>query len=75
MSHSCLIIDSNRLWDSPFPGMVRLQDGEYSSEGRVEVYCNGEWGTVCDNGFSIFEANVFCRQLGYSFADSYDTSL
>ena len=62
-------IDSTRIWDSnPFPGMIRLQGGDYSNEGRVEVYCNGQWGTICSTGFGSTDANTICKQLGY---DSY----
>ena len=62
-------IDSTRIWDSsPFPGMIRLQGGYYSNEGRVEVYCNGQWGTICSTGFGSTDANTICKQLGY---DSY----
>ena len=34
--------------------------------GRVEVCLHNQWGTVCSNGFGVAEANVTCRQLGYS---------
>lgn len=34
--------------------------------GLLEIYYNGSYGTVCDDGFSTNEASVACRQLGYT---------
>ncbi|ETE70263.1 Neurotrypsin, partial [Ophiophagus hannah] len=44
---------------------IRLMDGENKKEGRVEIYINGQWGTICDDGWSDKDAVVVCRQLGY----------
>ncbi|KAK3108310.1 hypothetical protein FSP39_005332 [Pinctada imbricata] len=45
--------------------MVRLVGGGFMS-GRLEVKIDGEWGTVCDDYFGTDDANVVCKQLGYS---------
>ena len=48
-------------------GSVRLV-GSSGQQGTVEVCLNNNWGTVCDGGWSTADANIVCRQLGYSNA-------
>ncbi|XP_071502518.1 scavenger receptor cysteine-rich domain-containing group B protein-like [Diadema antillarum] len=44
---------------------IRMVDGKYPDEGRVEVFYGGTWGTICAHEWSIEDAHVFCRQLGH----------
>ena len=67
------VADTTRIWNnSPFSGMIRLQGGGYPNKGRVEVYCNGQWGTICDDGFGSTDAQTICKQLGYNYYYRYD---
>ena len=45
---------------------IRLVNGDVDSEGRLEVFHRGVWGTVCDDGFGGDDAAVVCAYLGYN---------
>ena len=68
----CSTSDTTRIWNNPRIGDIRLTGGTYSNEGLLEVYCNGQWGTVCDDSFSGTDALVACRQLGYNDYTNYE---
>lgn len=46
-------------------GELRLTDGLTRYEGRVEMYWNSEWRSICDDGWDESDAKVVCRQLSY----------
>ena len=55
----------------PADGDLRLAEGATPSEGRLEMFWQGEWGTVCDDFWStngVTNGRVACQQLGFSDA-------
>jgi len=52
------------LLHSVQPEQVRLAGSNLEREGRLEVYHNGVWGTVCDDYFDDVDASVACFQMG-----------
>lgn len=68
--HDCSISESvgvicQDAEDSPARGDLRIAGGT-SSRGRLEVFLDAQWGTVCDDEFDNREAQVACRQMGFS---------
>ena len=60
-------------------GDLRLVDGTLTDEdgqlceGRLEIYYNGAWGTICDDYWTKDDADVACRALGFvASVEDYD---
>ncbi|XP_077975576.1 scavenger receptor cysteine-rich type 1 protein M130-like [Styela clava] len=49
---------------SKYEGKVKLVNGT-SRGGRVEIFHNGEWGTICNDSWDEEDARVICRMLGF----------
>ena len=56
-------LDSTKICNSnPYSGQLCIVHGIYSNQGHLEVYCNGQWGTLCMCGdsFGTTKATVAC---------------
>ncbi len=52
---------------------LRLVGGATPLEGRLEIFID-IWGTVCDDMFDLTDANVACKQMGFTSASSFSIS-
>ncbi|KAJ8715684.1 hypothetical protein PYW07_010166 [Mythimna separata] len=48
---------------------LRLMGGKNAKEGRVEVFYNNTWGSICPDGWTLYEASVVCRHLDLGYAE------
>ena len=45
--------------------LVRLVNGSTKYEGRVELFRNGTWATLCQIKWTMYDAKQICRELGF----------
>ncbi|KAM4785053.1 scavenger receptor class A member 5 isoform 1-T1 [Cyanocitta cristata] len=50
---------------APQEGSVRLVNGSGPHEGRLEIFHQRRWGSVCDDGWDGRDGDVACRMLGF----------
>ena len=70
-SSDCLTHFTGGVPASNAASIVRLVDGNFVGQGRLEIYQNGEWGTVCDDYWSITNSDVVCQELGFESAVAF----
>ncbi|XP_011673150.1 scavenger receptor class A member 5-like [Strongylocentrotus purpuratus] len=47
-----------------YEGNLRLVNGSDYTEGRLEIFHDDQWGSICDNTWFGDDASVACRQMG-----------
>jgi len=67
--HNCGHTEDAGVKCRVIPGNLRLVGGSTKNQGRVEMYYDGQWGTICDDDFDHMEADVVCNQIGYNGAE------
>ena len=67
------LICSDFTVTGPEVRLVNNYDDE-TNQGRVEVYHDGQWGTVCNDGFTTENAQVVCRELGFPDTDAREAA-
>ncbi|XP_021367668.1 neurotrypsin-like [Mizuhopecten yessoensis] len=60
----CVVFMGFSFLTSYVEGSLRLIGGDDQYEGRIEIYDNGEWQTICRDHWDLDNTFVACRQLG-----------
>ena len=42
--------------------------------GRLEIFHNGQWGTVCNKSWTFQDSLVVCKELGYASIEQFYTA-
>ena len=51
-------------------GEVRLMEGEFEWEGRLELCFSRRWGTVGSDGWTQLSNEIVCHDLGYTVPET-----
>ncbi|KAL4641683.1 hypothetical protein GN956_G10390 [Arapaima gigas] len=72
-----LCVGQNQPSAQPGGNKLKLRLAGYPrkhNEGRIEILYKDEWGTICDDDFTLANAHVLCRQLGFVSATGWTHS-
>lgn len=63
--YSELMLTNDREYGFPAAFTVVLRDGPDVTMGRLEIYHETQFGTVCNDTFGAMEAKAVCKSLGF----------
>ena len=66
ISNNCYCIFLDPTLNDCIEGEIRLANNSAENKGRVEICVDGFWGTMCPNNSFTLNANIICKQLGFS---------
>ena len=51
--------------------LILANGTESTTEGRVEIFHDNQWGTLCDDEFDTTDASVICTMFNYTHGEAY----